>query len=47
MPNSTFKVFWNYVVILLMMYTVTLMPYKLSFFDNSTDSSFDIIENIV
>lgn len=30
-----------------MLYTVTLMPYKLSFYDTSTDYTFDIIENIV
>lgn len=47
MPDSTFKLFWNYIVILLMFYTVTLMPYKIAFYDSTTEASFDIIENVV
>jgi hypothetical protein len=32
-PNSSFKVFWNIVIIILLLYTATWMPYQICFID--------------
>jgi Ion transport protein len=33
MPQSNFKMFWNFVIILLLLYTATWMPYQICFID--------------
>ncbi len=35
MPNDKFKVFWNIIIILLLVYTATYMPYTICFFDEN------------
>ena len=34
MPDSKFKVFWNIVIIMLLMYTAIFVPYKIAFIEN-------------
>ena len=36
MPNSTCKSVWNFVVVIILGYTATYMPYKTCFIDNDT-----------
>lgn len=31
MPNSKFKVFWNFVTLILLIYTGTYVPFKVAF----------------
>ena len=33
MPNSPFKMFWNMVLILLLLYTASITPFKMAFID--------------
>jgi hypothetical protein len=35
-PNSSFKIFWNIVIILLLFYTATWMPYQICFVDQTS-----------
>ena len=34
-PESTFKVVWNFVIIALLLYTATFVPYRTAFIDDS------------
>ena len=36
MPSSQFKTFWNIIVILLLLYTSTVVPYQVAFVDEDT-----------
>ena len=36
-PNSSFKNFWNFILILLLLYTATFMPYQISFLETNGD----------
>ena len=36
LPNSRFKFFWNVVIILMLLYTATYMPYQICFIDESS-----------
>ena len=49
MPNHHIKTFWNIVLILLLVYTATLMPFNICFIDNPSPSSvaFDNAVNIL
>ena len=40
MPNSRFKVFWNIVIILLLLYTATVTPYRTAFIDETSTFMF-------
>lgn len=46
MPVSVFKSVWNVLLIFLLIYTATYMPYKTCFIDNSSEAS-DIIDHMV
>ncbi len=35
MPNSKFKIFWNLVIIALLLYTALYVPYKIAFLDDT------------
>ena len=39
MPGNIFKAFWNSVIILLLVYTATYMPYKTCFIDSPSKAS--------
>jgi len=41
MPNSRFKIFWNFVIIILLLYTATFITYRVAFID--TDSELLIV----
>lgn len=42
-PEGNFNKFWNVVIVMLLIYTATYMPYKLAFIsENDTDTSFYI-----
>ena len=43
MPNSKFKTVWNIIVIVLLAYTSTFVPYQVAFVDQ--DSSFEVFLN--
>jgi len=36
LPSSRFKLIWNFVIILLLLYTSTYVPYRVAFVDEST-----------
>jgi hypothetical protein len=36
MPESRFKIFWNFTMVLLMFYTATFVPYRTAFIDNGS-----------
>jgi len=40
MPESTFKKFWNVVIIILLGYTATYVPFKVSFVDDTSQALF-------
>lgn len=46
MPHSLFKSVWNVVLIVLLIYTATYMPYKICFIDEPTSTS-EIIDSVV
>lgn len=33
MPSTTFKKVWNIIIVILLLYTATFVPYKTSFYD--------------
>lgn len=39
MPDSKFKTFWNITVILLLLYTSTVVPFQVAFIDVDSDFS--------
>jgi len=43
MPDSKFKTFWNITVILLLLYTSTVVPFQVAFVDK--DTNFAILVN--
>ena len=59
MPNSTFKTTWNIIIIFLLLYTSTVVPYQVAFTETENNSSkllnyavdilfgFDIIINFI
>ena len=40
LPDSTFKKYWNVIILILMIYTGTLLPYKLIFEDDDINTDF-------
>jgi hypothetical protein len=47
MPHDKFKVFWNIVIITLLAYTATYMPYTICFFDDNPTGFLNVWENMV
>lgn len=37
MPDNKFKIFWNLVVLLLLCYTATIVPYRTAFVDENSE----------
>ena len=46
MPESTFITFWGFVVLLLMLYTAIIVPFRMAFLQSIPYSS-QIIQNII
>lgn len=46
MPQSFFKSVWNVILIILLVYTATYMPYKICFIDEPSQSS-EIVDTVV
>ena len=46
MPNSLMKNFWDIVILMFMFYTITLMPYRISFIEEY-DENWAMFENIM
>jgi hypothetical protein len=46
-PSSKSKSVWNVIIVLLLIYTATVMPYKLAFIDAGPDSPWFVIELVV
>lgn len=46
LPESNLLLFWNLIVLLLMIYTATIMPYRISFVENDSDG-WKTIENVI
>ena len=44
MPNDRWKIYWDFLVFLLLAYTVTLLPYNICFFPNGRDEPWHTIE---
>ena len=47
MPQSKFKLSWNLVIIVLLLYTATYMPYRICFIDDASTGSFLAFEYMV
>jgi len=47
MPNSNFKLFWNVVIILLLLYTATWMPYQICFIDEPSKGLMLVFEYFI
>lgn len=47
MPQSIFKKFWNFIIILLLLYTATYMPYKTAFMEEENSGFLFALELIV
>jgi Ion transport protein len=47
LPNSPFKLFWNIVIILLLIYTATWMPYQICFIDKPSQGALLFFEYII
>jgi hypothetical protein len=49
MPNSLFKTFWNSLIVILMIYTATVLSYRICFIDSTTVfwSIFDLAANVI
>lgn len=47
MPQSTFKLCWNLVIIFLLLYTATYMPYRICFIDDPSAGAFLAFEYMV
>lgn len=37
LPNSHFKIAWNLIIVILLIYTATFVPYRVAFLGNDTD----------
>jgi hypothetical protein len=46
-PNGTFKQIWNVVMLFLLMYTFTIMPYVIAFIDVTYDSPWFLVDVVV
>ena len=46
LPNSTFRICWNIVIILLLLYTATFVPFRTAFLDK-VSSDFEKFEYVV
>ena len=46
-PRSRFKQIWNVVILILLLYTFTLMPYIIAFIDVTFDSPWFVLDTIV
>lgn len=44
MPESRFKMFWNIITLLLLMYTATFVPYQTSFIESNPSLSMAVWE---
>ena len=44
MPSSSFKIFWNIVIIILLIYTASWMPYQICFVDQTSTGSLLVLE---
>ena len=47
MPESRMRMTWNFIVLLLLMYTATITPYRTAFVDNDDGSAISIFEIFV
>lgn len=47
LPNSPFKLVWNMVTIILLLYTATYVPYRVAFVDEDGSLSFKVFEYVV
>ena len=47
MPDQKFKVFWNIVIIILLLYTATVVPYRISFYDEASTGFLAFFEIMV
>ena len=47
MPESKFKMFWNIVTLILLLYTATFVPYQTSFVDTSSSPGLQAWEWVV
>lgn len=47
MPDSYFRKFWSTLLIFLLLYTATLMPYKLALIDDDLDGPWFYVDTII
>ena len=47
MPNTKFKIVWNLIIVVLLLYTATYVPYRVSFIDGESSLAFKIFENTI
>jgi hypothetical protein len=47
MPNSNLKFFWNVIIILLLLYTATWMPYQICFIDEPSKGAMLVLEYLI
>lgn len=46
MPHSRFKSIWEFFVIIFMIHTATILPFRLCFYDE-TDENLDILDSLI
>ena len=46
-PNSTTKTIWNFIMVLLLVYTATVMPFRLAFIKAPIGSSWFWVETVI
>jgi hypothetical protein len=47
LPNCTFMYFWNTILLLLMIYTALLMPFRIAFIDQDDSPIWSPLENVI
>lgn len=47
LPNTKFKIIWNLIIVALLLYTATYVPYRVSFIDGDSSLAFQIFENTI
>lgn len=47
MPTAKFKVVWNMIIILMLLYTATYMPYQICFIDESPTGFMMILDYMI
>ena len=47
MPESSFKMFWNVITLILLMYTASFVPYQTSFIESNSNISLAVWEWVV